>query len=83
MIRRSCSHIDKESMRQLYTSRVRLHQDYGHAITYPLHEKDKKLPEQVQRRATKLIPELIECDNMDMLKALGLPSLHYRRVKVT
>ena len=78
MIRRSFSHIDKESMRQLYTSLVRPHLEYDHAITYPRYENDKKLPEQVQGRAMKLIPELRECDYVDRLKAWNLPSLHYR-----
>ena len=67
-------------MRQLYTSIVRPHLEYGHAITYPRYEKDKKLLEQVQR-ATKLISELKEY--VDRLKALDLLSLHYRRVEVT
>ena len=83
MIRRSFSHMDKESMRQLYTSQVRPQLEYGHAITYPRYEKDKKLLEQVQRRATKLIPELKEWDCVDRLKALDLHSPHYRRDRGT
>ena len=48
-------------------------------ITQPRHEKDKKTLGQVERRATKPIPVLKECDYVDGLKALDLSSLHYRR----
>ena len=40
---------------------------------------DMKSVESVQRRATKLIPELREQTYQERLKALRLPSLVYRR----
>ena len=40
---------------------------------------DMKSVESVQRRATKLIPELREQTYQERLKALKLPSLVYRR----
>ena len=40
--------------------------------------KDKKLIRGVQHRATKMIPELNDKDYIDRLKALKLPSMHYR-----
>ena len=44
-------------------------------------QKDKKLIEGVQHRATKMIPELKDKDYIDRLKALKLPSMHYRRYR--
>ena len=47
---------------------------------YNLSEiKDRRLIEAVQRRATKLIPQLRELPYEDRLKSLELPSMYYRR----
>ena len=51
------------------------------ANTYPLYERQAKLLEGVQRRATKLIPNLKEMNYNERLKVLKLPSLQYRRVR--
>ena len=51
----------------------------GHTIIYPRYEKDKKLIEGVQRRATKIIQELKGKEYPDRLKTLKLPSMQYRR----
>ena len=41
--------------------------------------KDAKLLEGVQRRATKMVPEMKNYDYANRLKKLALPSLAYRR----
>ena len=79
MIRRSYTHLDKDSMTTLYQSLIRPLLEYGHTITYPRYEKDRKLIEGVQRRATKMVPELKNSNYVDRLKAMKLPSMHYRR----
>ena len=58
---------------------VRPHLEYANAVTYPHYEKDSKRLENVQRRATKLVPQLRNLDYVSRLKALNLPSLLYRR----
>ena len=44
-----------------------------------MYEKDAELLESVQRRATKMVPEMKNCDYATRLKKLALPSLSYRR----
>ena len=58
---------------------VRPHLEYGNMIWGPFYAGDKKAVESVQRRATKLIPELREKSYVERLRALDIPSLEYRR----
>ena len=44
-----------------------------------MYKKDSELIEKVQRRATKLLPELKNLDYSTRLRKLNLPSLVYRR----
>ena len=44
-----------------------------------MYENDAKLLESVQRRATKMVPEMKNCDYATRLKKLALTSLSYRR----
>lgn len=66
-------------MNILYKSLIRPLLEYGHVITYPRYEKDYKLIEGVQRRATKMVPQLHKCTYTDRLKEMKLPSMYYRR----
>jgi hypothetical protein len=79
LIRRSFTHLDKDGLCTLYKSLVRSHLEYANVVTYPQYEKDAKLLENVQRRATRLVPSLRELDYEDRLRELELPSLLYRR----
>ncbi len=79
MIRRSYTYLDKDSMNTLYKSLIRPLLEYGHVIAYPRYEKDCKLIEGVQRRATKMVPQLHKCTYTDRLKEMKLPSMYYRR----
>ena len=63
----------------LFNALVRPHLEYCNTVTYPVYEKDAKLLESVQRRATKMVPEMKNCDYSTRLKKLDLPSLSYRR----
>ena len=49
---------DATSISTLYKSMVRPHLEYGNVIWGPFYVGDAKSVETVQRRATKLIPEL-------------------------
>ena len=55
------------------------HLEYGNLIWRAFYAGDKKSVESVQRRATKLIPQLREKPYEERLQALDLPSLEYRR----
>ena len=79
IIRRSYTYLDSQSLLKLYTSLVRMTLEYANAAWTPILRRDQILLENVQRRATKLIPELIERGYEDRLRTLKLPSLYYRR----
>ena len=70
LIRRSYTYFDSQSLLKLYTSLV---------DSYP--ETRPNPTRNVQRRATKLIPELRDRDYEDRLRTLKLPSLYYRRAR--
>ena len=81
IIRRSFVNLDKDTFCLLYKSLVRTHLEYCNAITYPKFERQVKLLEGVQRRATKLVQNIKHLPYLDRLKALNLPSLVYRRAR--
>ena len=81
MIRRSYTHLEKDSLKTLFCALVRPHLEYSVAAWSPRLEKDKKLIEGVQRRATKLIANLRKLDYESRLKLLNLPSMVYRRAR--
>eukprot|EP00794_Sanderia_malayensis_P002671 gene2671-3090_t len=79
LIRRAFTFIDLDRMKKLYTSLIHPILEYGHAITYPRYRKSEKLLENIQHRATKMIPDLKNLEYEDRLKAMDLQSLYYRR----
>ena len=81
LIRRSYTYLDSQSLLKLYTSLVRPMLEYANAAWTPILRRDQILLENVQRRATKVIPELRDRDYEDRLRALKLPSLYYRRAR--
>ncbi len=54
LLRRSFETLDKETLVWLF----RPHLEYCNTVTYPVYEKDAKLLEGVQRRVTKMVPEM-------------------------
>ena len=76
LIRRSFETLGKENLVWLFKALVRQHLEYCNTVTYPVYEK---LLESVQRRATKMVPEMKNCDYATRLNTLALPSLSYRR----
>ena len=81
MIRRSYEFLHGDSLIILCIALVRTHLEYSNAIWSPRYIKDKKLREKVERRATKLIPDLKEFLYETRLTKLQLPSLYYHRVR--
>ena len=79
VIKRTYKTRDANTMATLYKAMVRHHLEYGNAIWGPCYMGDLKLVEGVQRRATKLIPELYNLPYEDRLRELKLPSMEYRR----
>ena len=79
LIRRSMEYMDKDTFRLLYTALVRPHLEFANAIWSPYLIKHINMIENVQRRATKMVPGLSDLSYSDRLKRLNLPTLSYRR----
>ena len=81
MIKRSFTFINKAIFKQLFTTIVRPHLEYGAPIWNPHLKRQINLIESVQRRATKLVPGLKDLPYKERLKILELPTLEYRRYR--
>ena len=73
--------LDAEMFKHLYKSLVRPHIEYASPVWSPITKEDIKRIESVQRRATKLVPELSQLSYTDRLIALKLPTLEFRRTR--
>ena len=81
IIKRSFISHEKETILTLYKSLVRPHLEYGNIIWSPFLKRQSLKIERVQRRATKLIPEIANIPYEERLKKLKLPSLKFRRLR--
>ena len=81
LIKNCFKHLDQEMFKLLYKSIVRPHLEYASNVWNPVYKEDIIRLESVQRKATKLIPELSELPYADRPRALELPSLYYRRLR--
>ena len=79
LVRATFTCLDETTLPKLFTTMVRPHLEYGNVIWCPRFQRDKLEVEKIQRRATKLIPNLRSLPYKDRLVALRLPSLFYRR----
>jgi len=57
------------------------HLDYCSFVWSPYLKKEIEALEKVQKRATKILPQLKHINFSDRLKACKLPILHYRRIR--
>ena len=78
-IKRCFKHKTVDIIKQLYLSHVRPHLEFAIQAWSPQYEKDKKLMEGVQRRATKLAKSERSKDYGQRLEAFGLTTLEERR----
>ena len=79
IIRRSFELLDAQTLPLLFKTLVHPHLEYGNVIWGPFNKEDQRLVERVQRRATRLVPEIRHLPYQDRLRRLQLPSLLYRR----
>ena len=79
LFRHSFAHLDATTLPLLYKAMVRPHLEYCNQVWGPFNQADRKLVERVQRRATRLVPELRSLPYEERLRKLNLPSLKNRR----
>ena len=78
-LRHSFKYMNIEVFTKLYKSMVRPHLEYASCVWSPHLKKDIDTLEKVQRRATRMVPELNHLSYSERLKKLQLPTLLYRR----
>ena len=81
MIRTAYTFLDGPTLTKLYTSLIRPLLEYSNVAWTPVLKRDQLLLENVQRRATKLVPSLTNYSYEDRLRILNVPNLYYRRAR--
>ena len=81
LVKHTFTFMDKEMFLVLYKTLIRPLLEYCPQVWSPYMEKDINLLENIQRRATKLVPELYELPYEERLKKLKLFPLKDRRIR--
>ena len=81
LIRRNITYKGKKLIIPLYKALVRPHLEYCIQAWRPYRKKDINTLERIQRRATKMIPELRELSYEEHLKEYGLTTLETNRLR--
>ena len=81
IIKRNFKYMGEEIFLNLYKTLVRPYLEYSSVVWDPITLRDQRMIEGVQRRGTKLIPDMEDLNYEQRLTKLGLPSLQYRRVR--
>jgi ribonuclease P/MRP protein subunit RPP40 len=81
LLDRTFTYQEKNLMRTLYCTYVRPHLELAIQAWCPYLSKDVKELENVQKRATKLIPEIRHLKYAERLIALGMTTLEERRLR--
>ena len=80
IIRRTFTFLENETFTKLFISLVRPVLEYGYSVWSTNLQYLIEDIENVQCRATKLLPGMYDLDYEDRLKRLNLPSLAFRRI---
>ena len=78
-IRHTFKYIDRENFLLLYKSLVRPHLEFASCVWSPHFKCTINALERVQRRATKIVPEVRELPYSERLERLNLETLEFRR----
>ena len=81
MIRCAFTFMDEDMFVYLFKAFVHSLLEYANAVWNPHKAKDINAVESLQRRATKLIPNLKDLTYTERLQTLKLPTLIYRRTR--
>ncbi|XP_077977558.1 uncharacterized protein LOC144433123 [Glandiceps talaboti] len=81
IIKRNITYKSKFVIMKVFNSLVRPHIEYAVRFWNPYLKKDSELLEKVQRRATKLIPELRHLTYVERPEALSITTLEQRRLR--
>ena len=81
IIRRTFEYLDDKCFSTVFKSLVPPHIEYANQVWSPYLMKHITALENVQRRATTLIPGYKGLDYEERLKRLNLPTLSYRRLR--
>ena len=79
LIKRNFNYLDKNTFLTLYKALVKPHLEYAQCIWSPYKKKLILSIENVQRRATKIIKNIIHLTYVERLRYLALPTLVYRK----
>ena len=82
-LERTFRHLNKDTFILLYKAMVRPHLEYASCVWCPHLKKDRDLIEQVHWQATRLAPETNGLPYNSRLKELQLPTLNYRRQRLS
>ena len=81
IIRRTFKSLDARILPPLYKTLVRSILEYGNTAWCPQFQNEAWELEKVQKRATKMIPELKDKCYSDRLRILNLPTLAFRQLR--
>lgn len=81
LVKKAYTSRDRTTISTLYKALVRPILEYGNVIWGPFYQVDIEMIESVQRRATKLVPDLSHLPYEKRLEHLRIPSLSYRRMR--
>ena len=81
LTRRSFVHLDNRTFSLLFKALVRPHLEYASSIWSPYKKKDIETIENVQKRTTRMLPQMKNLNYEERLKLLKTPTLKFRRMR--
>ena len=81
IIKRTFTCVNKRIMSKLYKALIRPMIEYGNSVWGPFYKCDQVMLEKMQRRVTKMVPELRQFSYPERLEQMNIPTLKYRRTR--